>query len=286
MIFLLKPMSYQKQMKKQYQPHRPPLSRVTKKCPGSKIRSGGKGRGIGIGKGKGPVGTVNVATVNTRKWGEVLYPKGSKPIVAEVKVFGDLGPNVRSESSVIKEGLGYRKDSDLDLIRKALEVKVKNDLAKNQKADVMLNFPAGSRKPVKFSVIGEQPLRPRIIYYPPWEPPEGILNDIRKELQNPNRKTASDAEVAAYLSSASLANPPSEQWTRIYMYVTRNYLKSKGWKKFKGGMEFLDDYKTLRSDDERELKRLREWIFEEQRKDLAERQKQEKKIGTVRLGRS
>ena len=26
------------------------------KCPGSKIRSGGKGRGLGRGKGKGPVG--------------------------------------------------------------------------------------------------------------------------------------------------------------------------------------------------------------------------------------
>lgn len=25
-------------------------------CPGSKIRSGGKGRGLGRGKGKGPVG--------------------------------------------------------------------------------------------------------------------------------------------------------------------------------------------------------------------------------------
>lgn len=28
----------------------------TKKCPGSKIRSGGKGRGLGTGKGKGPIG--------------------------------------------------------------------------------------------------------------------------------------------------------------------------------------------------------------------------------------
>jgi len=241
-------MSYQKQTRKQYQPHRPPLSRLS-----------------------------------TRKWGEILFPKGSRPIVAEVKVTGDLGSNVRSESSVIKEGLGYRKDSDLDLIREALEAKVKHDLAKDQKADVELSFPAGSKKPVKFSVIGEQPLRPRIIYFPPWEPPEGILNDIRKELRNPNRKTASDAEVVAYLSSASLANPPSDQWTRIYMWATRNYLKSKGWKKFKGGMGFLDEYKTLRPEDERELKRLREWVFEEQQKDLAERGRVAKKlVGTGR----
>lgn len=25
-------------------------------CPGSKIRSGGKGRGLGIGRGRGPIG--------------------------------------------------------------------------------------------------------------------------------------------------------------------------------------------------------------------------------------
>lgn len=28
----------------------------TRPCPGSKIRSGGKGRGLGRGKGKGPIG--------------------------------------------------------------------------------------------------------------------------------------------------------------------------------------------------------------------------------------
>ena len=29
---------------------------MVKGCPGSKIRSGGKGRGLGIGGGKGPIG--------------------------------------------------------------------------------------------------------------------------------------------------------------------------------------------------------------------------------------
>jgi len=29
---------------------------MAKKCPGSKIKSGGKGKGKGFGKGKGPVG--------------------------------------------------------------------------------------------------------------------------------------------------------------------------------------------------------------------------------------
>jgi hypothetical protein len=29
---------------------------MKKKCPGGKIRSGGKGKGLGRGKGKGPIG--------------------------------------------------------------------------------------------------------------------------------------------------------------------------------------------------------------------------------------
>jgi len=29
---------------------------MAKPCPGSKIRSGGKGRGLGRGKGRGPIG--------------------------------------------------------------------------------------------------------------------------------------------------------------------------------------------------------------------------------------
>lgn len=32
------------------------MTRKRKPCPGSKIRSGGKGRGKGTGRGKGPVG--------------------------------------------------------------------------------------------------------------------------------------------------------------------------------------------------------------------------------------
>jgi len=32
------------------------MTKKRKPCPGSKIRSGGKGRGLGKGKGRGPVG--------------------------------------------------------------------------------------------------------------------------------------------------------------------------------------------------------------------------------------
>ena len=213
---------------------------------------------------------ASLAKIKTKHWGVVLYPKGTKPVVAEVKV--------GSSETIIKEGLGYKKPSDIDAIRKALEIKAKRELAQDQKAEVEIKFPQDHKAPVKFSVHGEQPLKPRIINYPSgWVPPEGILEDVRRELQNPKRKTASDVEVMAYLSSASLAMPLSEQWTRIFMYVTRNYFRSKGWKKFDGGMKFLEDAKTLREDDKRELEHLRNWVFEHQQKDLAERRKQVKK---------
>jgi len=32
------------------------MAKAKRPCPGSKIRSGGKGRGLGVGRGKGPVG--------------------------------------------------------------------------------------------------------------------------------------------------------------------------------------------------------------------------------------
>ena len=51
--------------------------------------------------------------VKTRKWGEVKYPRGTHPLVVEVKV-GDA-------EAVMKEGLGYRKDQELALVKKALE---------------------------------------------------------------------------------------------------------------------------------------------------------------------
>ena len=97
--------------------------------------------------------------IKTRRWGEVCYPKGTKPVVAEVNVAG-------SEPTVIKEGLGYKKPSDIEAIKEALEIKAKRELAQDQKAEVELKFPKELKAPVKFSVVGEQPLKPRIINYP------------------------------------------------------------------------------------------------------------------------
>jgi len=115
---------------------------------------------------------------------------------------------------------------------------------------------------------------PRVIYHPPWKPPEHVVKEIKREFkENPNRKTASDTEAMVYLQTASLAAPLNEQACRIYFYLFRKYLKKKGWKSFKGSTAFLDDYKTLSDYDKRELAKLKDWIYKQQQKDLAERRK-------------
>jgi hypothetical protein len=212
---------------------------------------------------------VATATLKTKKWGKISYPKGTKPLVVEVK--GDASSQI--------DGLGFRRESDVEQLKKALEKKGKTELQMHEKADFTIHFPKSKRKPVKFSVVGEQPITPPVIHHPSWPPSEEVVRDIKEEMRkNPNRKTASDLEAMAYLNTASSAAPMSEQWNRIYFYLTRKYLKNKGWKKFEGGMDFLDQHKTLSEYDERELKHLKEWIFRDQQKVLKEREKQAKTL--------
>jgi len=213
---------------------------------------------------------VRLATIRTRRWGEVEYPKGTNPVVVEIKING--------ASQVWKSGLGYKKDAKIPAVKEALKEKAKHELTQDQKAEVAIHFIKGRKGPVKFSVVGEQPLKPRIIHHPSWPPPEAVLEDVRKELAKPNRKTASDMEAMAYLNTASGAAPFNDQACRIYFYLFRKYLKSKGWKKFKGDMAFLDQHKTLSEYDERELRKLKDWIFKEQQKDMTERLKRAKQI--------
>jgi len=68
---------------------------------------------------------------------------------------------------------------------------------------------------------------------------------------------ATDAECSWYLSTASLANVPSEKWTRIYMYCfnqTMHFLH----KEVPDGLR----QETLSQYDMAELKHLKIWIYE------------------------
>lgn len=243
-----------------------------------RLRSGRKGKGgLGIGKKKSPsIKSKSVAksVMNTKKWGKISHPKGSNPIVIEVKTGG---------TSQLIEGLGISKNADksviqneLAVLQKALEKKCGDELRKDQKAEILIHFPKSRRKPFSFSAVGHQPITAPVIYNPGWTPPDAIVKDIKAEmLKNPNRKTASDLEAMAYLSTASQAAPITEQYARIYFYTARNYLRTKGYKnkKFGKGIEFLDENKSLRPDDQRELRRLKDWIFRQQQKVLCERKK-------------
>jgi len=121
---------------------------------------------------------------------------------------------------------------------------------------------------------------PKVIYYPPWEPPETLLAEVKKELaENPNRTTASDLEAMTYMNTAFMSFPPPEQWCRIYFYLVRKHFEKKGHDFTNNCLSFLQDYQTLDQFDERELRRLKDWIFQVQKKDLAERRRQEKKGG-------
>ena len=204
--------------------------------------------------------------MKTKRWGKISYPKGTEPVVVEVN-----GSRI--------DCMGVRKESDVEELRKALEKKGKTELEKHQKADFTLHFPKTKKQPVKFSVAGEQTITSPVVHHPSWPPPENLVKEIKEEMRkDPNRKTASDLEAMAYLQTASLAAPLNDQACRIYFYLTRNYLKGKGWKKFEGDMNFLDQHKTLSEYDERELKHLKGWIFEQQQKVLEERGKQAKAL--------
>lgn len=212
---------------------------------------------------------VAVATLKTRRWGEIAYPKGTKPLIVEIKSDG--------YSSRI-EGLGYKKPSDIETIRKRLEEKAESELRRDQKVDFTIYFPKTGKKPTKFSAVGGQLIMPPVIVHASWTPPEWIIEDAKKEAAKPNRRTASDVEALAYLYGASLSMPLNEQWCRIYCHLTRNYLKSKDWKKSDWSMKFLDDHKTLSRYDQRELSSLKQWIFKQQQKVLKERRKQATKL--------
>lgn len=129
----------------------------------------------------------------------------------------------------------------------------------------------GKKVRKKVRKIVEKPLKPRIIHHIGWPPPDSLIREAKREVGKPDRKTASDIEALIYLNTASMAAPMTDQWTRIYFHLAYNYLKGKG--KIPEDAEFMTQHKTLSDYDARELRRLKDWIFRQQQKDLAERRK-------------
>lgn len=120
------------------------------------------------------------------------------------------------------------------------------------------------------------PIMPKVLYHSTsGPPPKHIIDEIKQEMKtNPDRKTASDLEAMAYLSTASLAFPFNEQYTNIYCYLMYQYLEKKG--KGMGSLTFLKDHKTLSDYDRQALNRLKAKIFRHQQKDLQARRRESK----------
>ena len=107
----------------------------------------------------------HLTVLKTKKWGEVKFPRGTKPAVVEIQVNGN-------QPLILKEGIGYKKDADLEAIKKQLEANAKKNYDISQKAEITVNLPQTKRKPLKLTVQGGQPLQPKILHHPSWPPPD------------------------------------------------------------------------------------------------------------------
>jgi len=88
--------------------------------------------------------------------------------------------------------------------------------------------------------------------------------------------TGTDAEACAYLMTASLTQPIDHDWTQIYLYIAGKAYKQ--WRTKDSGAEMPEDIRveTLNTDQERDLNRLKAWLYQKrttarQDKDRAER---------------
>jgi hypothetical protein len=81
--------------------------------------------------------------------------------------------------------------------------------------------------------------------------------------------TATDAEAACYLFTASLTAPIGSDWTQIYLYVAGGEMKDK----------MPEDIKveSLTESQWRDLKQLKDWIYQQRIKHRKEKQRGERR---------
>jgi len=112
--------------------------------------------------------------------------------------------------------------------------------------------------------------------------PEWIKGQITLERLVENMKstkgeqpTGTDAEATAYLYTASLNAPLSEQWTRIYIYVASTTMA-----KFNKEAELPQGIKveSLSDYDMQELNRLKEWLYRQRTRARQESEKEERRL--------
>lgn len=75
-----------------------------------------------------------------------------------------------------------------------------------------------------------------------------------------------DFEAMLYISSASLANPPSHEWTKIYVHLFMQFYPER--KEIQEGIERANEWEL------RDLTRLKQWIFRKQAEALREKKQE------------
>ena len=81
--------------------------------------------------------------------------------------------------------------------------------------------------------------------------------------------TATDAEAACYLFTASLTAPMGSDWTQIYLYVAGGEMKDK--------MQEDIKVESLTESQWRDLKELKDWIYRQRVKHRKEKQRGERR---------
>lgn len=120
---------------------------------------------------------------------------------------------------------------------------------------------------------------PIILYAPAWGVPERLKEEIplqrllrlvqaKKANNLAGLDLATDAEVAAYISTASLEFPLDHDWTEIYLYVATKVM---------GGDKTPADIRVteLNRNQMDDLNRLKRWIVTKQRQHMKEKRKNE-----------
>ena len=111
---------------------------------------------------------------------------------------------------------------------------------------------------------------PIIVFPGGWgyDLPDWLKNTITLERLAMNMRalkgeemTGADAEVCAYLYTASLAQPLDHDWTQIYLYVGRMVYEK--WRTKESGVTFPKDIRveSLTDDQMRDLNHLKAWIY-------------------------
>ena len=138
---------------------------------------------------------------------------------------------------------------------------------------------------------------PTIVYPGGWEDtiPDWLRNNVKLERlvecmksHKGEEPTGTDSEAVIYLYTACLCFPFDHDWTEIYLYLGRKVYER--WRTPDSGVTFPDDIKveSLRPEQERDLKRLKDFIYEQrvkarQMKDRTER-REKKEAAKVRRG--